>query len=226
MRFKSLLWLLPALLATGCAHRPADAPPAAFEPAPPGVADSSKALSPFGSREVTAPSRKADVVIPAGTVLRVRLSHHVDTARNRAGDHFTAILDAPLLDGTHVTIPKGTLFTGHLAAAKPSGRLRGRAVLELTLDSFELDGITRQVTTSAVSRVSDGHKRRNTGLIGGAAGVGALLGAIAGGAKGALIGAGAGVAAGTAGAAATGRRNVRLPAESLLVFTLKRPVLL
>ena len=54
--------------------------------------------------------------------------------------------------------------------------------------------------------------------------LGAVLGAIAGGAKGALLGAGAGAAAGTAGAAASGRRHVRLPAETLLVFSLERPV--
>jgi len=54
--------------------------------------------------------------------------------------------------------------------------------------------------------------------------VGAAIGAIAGGGKGAAIGAAAGAAAGTAGAAATGKMDVRLPAESILTYRLATPV--
>ena len=53
---------------------------------------------------------------------------------------------------------------------------------------------------------------------------GAAVGALAGGGTGALIGAGAGAAAGTAGAALSGKRNVQLPVESLLTFSLSQPV--
>jgi hypothetical protein len=41
---------------------------------------------------------------------------------------------------------------------------------------------------------------------------------------GALIGAGAGAAAGTGAAAATGKQDVKLPAETVMVFTLQRPL--
>jgi hypothetical protein len=41
---------------------------------------------------------------------------------------------------------------------------------------------------------------------------------------GALIGAGAGAAAGTVGSAITGKRNVSLPAEATVTFTLQQPV--
>ena len=77
-----------------------------------------------------------------------------------------------------------------------SGRLKGRADLGVTLDSFELHGKSYKIETSSQSRVSKGHKKRNTALIGGGAGLGAALGAMAGGGKGALIGAGAGRAQG------------------------------
>ena len=216
------------------------APPANMaETAPPSESSSDvvRAPSPFGSREPVgerdSPVAAAAVreqpeqaLIPRGTTLRVRLAHAVDTASSRPGQHFTATLDTPILSGAHVAVPKGTTFTGHLTAAKSSGRLRGRAVLGLTLDSFELNGRSYPVSTSSVSRASANHKKRNLGLIGGGSGLGAVLGAIAGGGKGALIGAGAGAAAGTAGAAVTGKRNVRLPAETPLAFTLQRPVTL
>jgi len=235
------IFIVPAFLWTGCGNRapapqanyqpqqqpgpaPAASAPDAVAPAENGAAMPVQAPSPFGSREVAAPPAPEVVSIPRGTTLRVRLAQSIDTARSRAGERFTATLDAPVLHGAHVAIPKGTTFTGHVTAAKPSGRLRGRAVLGLTLDAFEWNGKSYPIATSGVSRTSANHKRRNLGLIGGGSGVGALIGAIAGGGKGALIGAGAGAAAGTAGAAFTGRRNVRLPAESLLAFTLERPV--
>jgi hypothetical protein len=236
-----------ALVLTSCGNRPAGQPsnlqpPKQAEQAPQTASGQGgsgqentaanqivRAPSPFGSREpatghTTAPAEA--VAIPRGAALRVRLEQGVDTSRNKAGDRFTATLDAPVLYGAHVAIPKGTLFTGHLTSAKPSGRLRGRASLGLTLDSFELNGKSYTIDTSSVSRASGSHKKRNVGLIGGGSGVGALIGAIAGGGKGALIGAGAGAAAGTAGAVITGRRHVRLPAETPLTFTLRDPVTL
>ena len=68
------------------------------------------------------------------------------------------------------------------------------------------------------------HKKRNLALIGGGSGGGALIGALAGGGTGALIGAGAGAAAGAAGAYATGKKDIYLPAETLLTFRLDAPV--
>jgi hypothetical protein len=181
-----------------------------------------RAPSPFGSRDAATP-REA-TVIPTGTAIRVRLEHPIDAKSSSPGQSFTATLDRPVLRGAHVAIPKGTTFTGHLTSAKASGRLRGRAVLGLTLDSFELEGKQYEIDTNSVSRVSADHKKRNLGIIGGVAGAGALIGALAAGGKGALIGAGAGAAAGTAGAAATGKRNVRLPAETPLSFRLEKPL--
>jgi len=51
-----------------------------------------------------------------------------------------------------------------------------------------------------------------------------LLGAIAGGGKGALIGGLAGAGAGTAGAAYTGNKDVVIPTESTVVFSLTAAV--
>lgn len=179
--------------------------------------------SPMGSAEM-APLPAEAVRIPGGTSVRVRLRSTIDSSRNRAGDDFSATLDSPVTRDGRVLLPKGTLFHGHLTESKSSGRLRGRAMLALTLDSFDLNGKNYAVGTSSVVRASEDHKRRNIGLIGGGSGIGAAIGAIAGGAKGALIGAGAGAAAGTAGAAATGKRNIRLPVETPLTFTLRKAV--
>jgi hypothetical protein len=164
------------------------------------------------------------VVIPNGTALHVRLDSELDTKRNRAGDGFSATLSEPLLVGGLAVLPEGTRFAGHVTQSGSSGRLKGRAAIGLTLDSFEYDGRRYDVRTTSVDRVSANHKKRNAVLIGGGTGLGAALGAIAGGPKGALIGAGAGAAAGTAGAAATGKRQVGVPSEAMLRFTLRQSV--
>jgi hypothetical protein len=121
-------------------------------------------------------------------------------------------------------LPRGIEFTGHVTQSDASGRLKGRAVLAVTLDSFRLNGKEYRVHTGSVERLSVAHKKRNVGFIGGGTGLGAALGAIAGGGKGALIGAAAGAAAGTAGAAATGKLEVGISPESQLTFPLRAAV--
>jgi hypothetical protein len=123
-----------------------------------------------------------------------------------------------------VVLPRGASFSGRVTGSVPSGRLKTPARLSVTLASLEWKGMTYPVTTSSVSRSVKSHKKRNLALIGGGGGAGALIGGLAGGGTGALIGAGAGAAAGTAGAYATGKKDVVLPAETLLTFRLQAPV--
>jgi hypothetical protein len=225
-------WILtlPVILLAGCSksNPPISAVPPVTEPVeqaqatpPTGERPAVVATSPFGSEAAAAP---ANLVIPKGTALHVRLDEAVNTRRNRAGDQFHASLAEPLVLNGKMLLPRGTPITGHVTESQASGRLEGRAELALTLDSFRLEGKDYRVHTGSIDRVSASHKKRNIALIGGGSGLGAVIGAIAGGGKGALIGAGAGAAAGTAGAVATGKREVGLAAESLLTFSLQAPV--
>jgi hypothetical protein len=78
--------------------------------------------------------------------------------------------------------------------------------------------------TAARTRIGGKHKRRNLALIGGGAGGGALIGAVAAGGKGALIGGPIGAGVGTAAAFITGKKDITLPPETPLTFTLAEPV--
>lgn len=236
MSMKFLPILAVALVAAGCnrqqqhSQQPASTtsardPEPVERPAPPPisarVADDAKP-SPAETRPVE--THPAEALITAGTRIRVRMGESLDTKNTRTGARFSAYLDEPIVSGDRVIVPKGTPFRGHVVEAKQSGRLKGRAYLGVTLDSFRLHGTTYLVATGADVQSSKSHKKRNAVAIGGGSGAGAAIGAIAGGGVGALIGAGAGAAAGTTGAFITGKKNVRLPVETPLVFSLRNSV--
>ena len=170
MLFSSLAIL--AMASAGCGG----APPAQGTSASSGAASTPRNAAP-------APAPPQEIELTPGTIVAVRLTRTLSTAHDRAGDPFDAILDRPVvLDGREV-LPRGTRFQGHVTTADASGRLNGRAVMALTLDSFTLDGRRYAIETSLDNRASDAHQKRNIELIGGGAGLGTLIGALTGGGR-------------------------------------------
>lgn len=164
------------------------------------------------------------VVVPAGTTLTVRLREAVGSKISQSGQSFSATLSSPLEVDGYTVIPAGATARGVVVDAKPLGRFKGGAVLELRLNSITVNGSEKSIETSAVTRTEKGKGKRTAVLAGGGAAVGALIGGLAGGGKGAAIGALAGGGAGTGGAAFTGNKDIVLPAESALSFKLKSPL--
>ena len=164
------------------------------------------------------------VVVPAGTILTVRLGQAVGSKISQPGDSFSATLSSPVEVDGNTVIPRGARASGVVVDAKPLGRFKGGAVLELKLNSITVNGSERSIQTSAVTRTAKGKGKRTGVLAGGGAAVGALIGGLAGGGKGAAIGAVAGGGAGAGGAAFTGNTNIVLPAESALSFRLISPL--
>lgn len=207
---------------------PAPSPVVSAEPALDPEPRAPRSVGPSALAEATVPvdstALSQPYVIPAGTQVRVRLAETLDTKYTRPGGSFSATLDSPLVLGNRVVVPRGTPFTGAIVASKSSGRFRGRAVLELSLRSFRVNGVTYRVATAATTRVSGSHNKRNLAFMGGGPAAGAGVGAVAGGGFGALIGAGAGAVAGTTTAFITGKKNVRLPVETPMVFSLRSRV--
>jgi len=164
----------------------------------------------------------AQPILPAGTRIPIRLAQSLDTRRDHPGTPFVAHVSVAVMHDGRVLLPRGTVCRGHLVESRPSGRLQGRAVIRLSLDSVELDGRRYSIVTSDPAIVSKSHKKRNLELIAGGAGTGAGIGAIAGG-VGAAVGARVGVTAGTATAVITGKRNLHLAPETRVIFTLRQP---
>ncbi len=177
-----------------------------------------------GKKSAKPAEEPAAVVIPTGTTIPVRTAQTLDTARNRAGDRFVADLAEPVAVGHAVVLPKGARFSGRITESKPSGRLKGRGVLSIRLESFTFDGKTYRVQTLRQSWLTKSHRNRNLAWIGGGAGGGSLIAGLAAGGPWTLAGAGIGAGAGLTTAVITGRKQVSIPAESIIRFTLQEPV--
>jgi hypothetical protein len=154
--------------------------------------------------------------IPSGSHATVRLNTSLSSATAHTGEIWGGTLTHDIVEHGKVVVRAGAPVKGKVTYVNRSGRLHKPGALTLRLTSIK--GET--VYSSAVSRQGKSHTKSNATKIGGGAGAGALIGAVAGGGKGAAIGAGAGAAAGTGVAAATGKEEVRIPAESVLTFTI------
>jgi hypothetical protein len=170
------------------------------------------------------PAAARSLVVPAGTVLTVRLGQSVGSKISTAGQTFTATLASAVSVDGKTAIPAGAAASGTVVDAKPLGRFKGGASLQLRLTSITISGSDQSISTSSVSRTETGKGKRTAVLAGGGAALGALIGGLAGGGKGAGIGALAGGGAGAGGAAFTGNKDIVLPAESALSFKLEQSI--
>jgi len=165
------------------------------------------------------PPPPAPVVVPAGTTLRVRLVQAVGSKISMDGQSFEATFSSPVVVKGVTAIPAGTRAGGTVTEAHASGRFKGGATLSLRLNTIRLNGQTYSIRTATYAQTSTGKGKRTAAMVGGGTGGGALIGGIAGGGKGALIGGLIGAGAGTVGAATT-NRDITLPSETIVHFSL------
>ncbi len=185
---------------------PATPPPAPAAPPPP------------------PPPEPVRVTIPEGTVVTVRTIDSIDSTTSSAGQSFRGSLDAPVVGGDQVVLPKGLNVKLKLVQADSAGKFKGQSILTVSLDSVTYQGKTYTLASTDVQEKGASRGKRSAAVIGGGAVLGALIGGLAGGGKGAAIGAGLGAGGGTAVQAMTKGEQVRIPSETRLDFTLHSPV--
>ena len=191
----------------GPLHDPAPEKPSAPSPPPP-----------------PPPPQPVTIAIPEGTIVTVRTIDSIDSSVARPGQAFRGSLDAPIVVGDSVVIPKGLSVNLKVVDASSAGKFKGRSELTVSLDSFTYQGRTYQIASSDVQEKGGSRGKRSAEVIGGGAVLGAIIGGLAGGGKGAAIGAGVGAGGGTAVQALTHGQQVKIPSETRLDFTLHDPV--
>ncbi|HEX8879019.1 MAG TPA: BON domain-containing protein, partial [Candidatus Acidoferrum sp.] len=166
------------------------------------------------------------MVIPAGTVLVITTSQALSSKTSQAGHAFLGTLAQPVSVGGRTALPKGATVSGRVVSAKTKGKIKGEGELSLALTSVSTKGLTYQIHTNVLSSTVKGKGKRTAATTGGGAAGGALIGGLAGGGKGAGIGALVGATAGFVGGAFSGNKQIEIPAESPLSFTLTAPLTL
>jgi len=173
-----------------------------------------------------APAPPEPIVVPAGTILTVRVGQTLSSKTSQTGQTFLATLAQQVnVQGT-AAIPVGSTISGTVVAAKEKGKVKGEGQLALALRSITVLGQTFNIQTDVLENTVKGKGSRTAKTTGGGAAGGALIGGIAGGGRGAAVGALVGAGAGLAGGAATGNQQIEIPVESALSFRLSAPLTL
>ncbi len=157
--------------------------------------------------------------VPAGTHITVRTDSQINSATAHVGQSFHANLTRDLVVHSKTIAKSGAPAKGKVTYVKSSGRLHAPGQVTIRLTSIQLaNGKTLPVSTSGFHTKGKSHTKGNVTKIGGGAAAGALIGGLAGGGKGALIGTAVGAGAGTGVAAATGKEEAVIHAESVITF--------
>jgi outer membrane lipoprotein SlyB len=152
------------------------------------------------------------VRLPAGTQFEIKLKQTLDSGENQAGDQFAAkVIHDVKLNGRTV-IPAGSMVRGEVKDVKAAKRGAGQASMTLAFNMLILPDNSSAPMVASISQSSESKKKRNAGIIGGAAAGGALLGKIIGkDTKGAVVGAVVGGAIGTGVVMSKDGEQVKIP---------------
>ncbi|MBS1798669.1 MAG: BON domain-containing protein [Acidobacteria bacterium] len=162
------------------------------------------------------------VIVPAGTMLRVRINQAMDSRHTQPGTVFDGVVISDVLADGPVAIPRGAMVQGRVSDVQPGGDLRGRGGLALELSQVTLEGRTYPLATEAWSHQGYDKTGQTVGNTVGLGAVGAMIGAIAGGGPGALLGAGIGSVAGLGVSSASRQGEATVPSEAIVNFRLSQ----
>jgi len=184
------------------------------------IARAEEGVTAVENKTVVPPPPPPPIVVPAGTVLTVKTTQALSSKTSTAGQGFLATVAQPISVEGVPAIPVGATCGGSVVTAKAQGKIKGEGQLAVRLSTLSFNGHTYQIQTNVLDSTVKGKGKRTAVATGGGAAAGALIGGIAGGGKGAGIGALVGGTAGLIGGAATGNKQIEIPAESALSFTL------
>jgi hypothetical protein len=139
-------YLRLAFVAAGCALLALSiwlSPLAAQESASSGQSD---------TQPVNSPDEHERILLPAGTVISVRIADKVDSNHLHTGDLLTGIVDPSVIENDRVLIPRGTEAHVRMAENKKGGHLHGKAEVELQLIGLVMNGQKLEVESDTYQK--------------------------------------------------------------------------
>src|SRR5207253_1047040 len=91
-------------------------------------------------RQEARQSKREPIVVPTGTTVTVSLGSALSSKLSQSGQTFTGSVAKDVMVGNEVVIPKGSTVAGTVTDAKPLGKFKGGALLDIRLDSINLNG--------------------------------------------------------------------------------------
>jgi len=184
----------------------------------------------------------ADIALPAGTQLVVKLTNTLSTKGSEEGDPWVGKVVEPVFSGGQEVVPPDSTVRGHVTLVKPAGRATGRGELRLVAETIS---VPDQGTYTIVAQLQKADDNTGTKLkddegtfegpgksvkdaakeAGIGAAVGAGVGSIAHGGSGALYGMAIGAVAGLAHTIAKKHQGPLLPPGTEFTFVLDRTFL-
>ncbi|MCU1251795.1 MAG: hypothetical protein JWQ49_4824 [Edaphobacter sp.] len=163
------------------------------------------------------------VVVPSGSVLRVRINQGFSSKNTAPGTTFDGVVLSDVTAGGSIAIPRGASITGVVVDAHTAGQLGGKGELKLQVTTVSFGGKTYPVVTDFWWHQGIDKTGNTVGNTVGLASVGALIGAVAGGGVGAAVGAGVGGVAGLGVSSASSKGEASIPSEAIVTFHLTQP---
>jgi hypothetical protein len=163
------------------------------------------------------------VVVPSGSILRVRVNQGMSSKNTAPGTTFDGVVLSDVVAGGSIAIPRGASIQGTVVDAHTAGQLGGKGELKLQLTNVSFGGKAYPIATDFWWHQGADKTANTVGNTVGLAGVGAVIGAIAGGGVGAAVGAGVGGVAGLGVSSASRAGEAAIPAEAIVTFHLTQP---
>ena len=167
----------------------------------------------------------SQLIIPAGTWIKIRVDQPLSSDRNNPGDSFSATLAQPLIADGFVVARRGQAVEGRVSEAIKAGRSKGTSRLGIELTQMGLvDGRQMPLRTELMEYSGGTSVGRDLAAAGTVTGTGAAIGAAAGGGVGAAIGAAVGAAASGIGVLTTRGRATEVYPEAEVTFRTMAPI--
>ena len=160
------------------------------------------------------------VVVPAGTVLVLRLQDTLSSHETPDGAAFSGHVTQEVSVDGHVAVPAGSIVRGNVLEARAAKKIGGRPILSLSFNELvtpdgQTVGISAHLAQAGRSEVA-----KDAAIIGGSTIGGAIIGEAIHEGEGGTVGAIAGAIGGTVGALKTKGKPVVLPAGTPLNIAL------